>query len=103
MRRGGVVRHRVTELDAGSLLATEAALPSAKLRYRHQLEPDGDQLRITHSITVSGPLSFFWSLMLGRRKMRKGVAGFIERERELAEPKHPPKRSRRRRKGGRGG
>ena len=27
--------------------------------------------------------------MLGRRKMRKGVAGFIERERELAEPNAP--------------
>jgi hypothetical protein len=99
MRKGGTVRHRVTELEPGRLLATEAPLPSARLGYRHVVDADGDGSRIEHAITVSGPLWPFWALMLGRGRLRKAAATFVERERELVEPRPVPSSRRRKRRG----
>ncbi len=98
MRKGGTVHHRVTELERGRLLATEAPLPSARLGYRHRLEPKGEGSVITHSITVAGPLWVLWALMLGRGRLRRAAAAFVERERELAEPERQPRSRRKRRK-----
>jgi uncharacterized protein YndB with AHSA1/START domain len=86
LRKGGTVHHQVTELAEGRRLAIESRLPGAGLGHEHRLEPDGGGSRITHSITVAGPLWLLWALMLGRGRLRKAVAGFIERERELVEP-----------------
>ena len=96
MRKGGTQMQRVTALDPERLLVTEWRFPGARILHEHRLEPAGAGSQITHAIAVSGPLWVLWALMLGRGRLRKSVAEFIERERELTEP--PPQRSKRRRR-----
>jgi hypothetical protein len=96
MRKGGTQLQRVAELEPERRLVTEFRFPGARVAHEHQLEPADGGCRITHTITISGVLWVLWALMLGRGRLRKAVAGFIERERELVEP--PPERSRRRRR-----
>ena len=97
LRKGGTQLQRVTELDPDIVLLTEWHFPGARIAHEHRLQPSDAGSRITHTIIVSGPLWLLWALMLGRGRLRKAVAGFIERERELVEP--PPPRSKRRRRG----
>lgn len=99
MRKGGAQVQLVTALDPERLLVTEWRFPGARIHHEHRLEPAGAGSQITHRIAVSGPLWVLWALMLGRGRLRKSVAEFIERERELTEP--PPRRSKRRRRRGR--
>ena len=96
MHKGGTQLQRVTELELEHLLLTEWHFPGARIAHEHRLESGEAGARITHTITVSGPLWVLWALMLGRGRLRKAVVGFIERERELVEP--PPQRSKRRRR-----
>ena len=96
MRKGGTQLQRVSELDPEQLLVTEWHFPGARIAHRHALEPADDRLADHPRDHVSGPLWVLWALMLGRGRLRKAVAGFIERERELVEP--PPPRSKRRRR-----
>ena len=41
---------------------------------------------VTHRRYVEGPLASIWAPMLGRRRMREAVEGFVRRERKLALP-----------------
>lgn len=85
LRRGGTVRHQVTVLEPGHLLVTEARFPGARQGHEHRVEPRGDGAEITHRIYVRGPLWPLFALLFGRKRMRKSVARFVERERELVE------------------
>jgi uncharacterized protein YndB with AHSA1/START domain len=85
LRRGGTVRHQVTALDPGRLLTTEARFPGARLGHEHRVEPRGRGSEITHRLYVRGLLWPLFALLLGRKRMRRSVAGFVARERELAE------------------
>ena len=96
MKKGGTQLQRVAELEAERLLATEWHFPGARILHEHRLEPGDAGAQITHTISISGPLWVLWALMLGRGRLRKSVAEFIARERELVEP--PPQRSKRRRR-----
>ena len=96
MRKGGTQLQRVTELEPERLLRTEFHFPGARIAHDHRLEPTETGSQVTHAITISGLLWILWALMLGRGRLRKAVAGFIERERELVEP--PSQRSKRRRR-----
>ncbi len=92
MRRGGTVRFELLELEPGSLLAYEARFPGARLAHRQRLAAHRSSVEISHGIRLSGPLSGFWALMMGRRRMRESVERFVVRERELVE--RPGARSR---------
>ena len=94
-RRGGTVRFEVTELEPERLLIDEAGFPGAQLGHEHRLVPGKSSVEITHRLYVRGPLSGFWALMLGRKRMRENVARFITRERELTEPNAARRRQRR--------
>ena len=65
----------------------EARFPGARLAHEHRLAPGRSSAEVTHRLYLSGPLSGFWALMLGRKRMRESVVRFVERERELTEPK----------------
>jgi Polyketide cyclase / dehydrase and lipid transport len=82
-RRGGTVRFEVTALEPERLFVDEAGFPGARLGHEHRIEPAGSAVDVTHRLYVEGPLSGFWALMLGRKRMRESVAGFVAREREL--------------------
>jgi hypothetical protein len=99
MKKGGTQLQRVAELEAERILVTEWRFPGARILHEHRLEPADAGSQVTHTIAVSGPLWVLWALMLGRGRLRKSVAEFIERERELTEPQ--PQRSKRRRRRGR--
>ncbi len=83
-RRGGTVVFVVTELEPERLLAVEARFPGARLGHEHRLAPGKSSLGLSHRISVSGPMSGFWALMLGRKRMREAVVAFAERERTFA-------------------
>jgi hypothetical protein len=86
-RRGGTVRFEVTALEPERLFVDEARFPGARLGHEHRLAPAKSSVEITHRIYLDGPLSGFWALMMGRKRMRESVVRFVERERELTEPK----------------
>src|SRR5918996_629612 len=87
LRRGGTVRFRVTELEPERLFVDEARFPGARLGHEHRLAPGKSSVEITHRIYLTGPLAGFWALMMGRKRLRASVVRFVERERELTEPK----------------
>ena len=84
-RRGGTVVFAITEAEAESALVLEARFPGARLGHEHRIDPGGpgSGVEAAHRIYVSGPLSGFWALMLGRKRLRESVAAFAERERDL--------------------
>jgi hypothetical protein len=86
MRRGGTVAFRVLELEPERLLRVEARFPGARLGHEQRLGAGRSSVEITHRVYLDGPLAGFWALMMGRGGLRESVAGFVEREREIAEP-----------------
>jgi hypothetical protein len=86
LRRGGTVRFTVTELESERAFVDEARFPGARLGHEHRLAPGKSSVEITHRIYLEGPLSGFWALMMGRKRLRESVVRFVERERELTEP-----------------
>jgi uncharacterized protein YndB with AHSA1/START domain len=85
MRGGGTVRHTITELEPGRSLAYEARFPGARSGHELRLKPGRRSVEVTHRRYVAGPLAGFWSLMLGRKKMRESVEGYLEREEALSQ------------------
>ena len=86
-RRGGTVRFSVIELEPERRFVDEARFPGARLGHEHLLAAGSSSVEISHRIYLTGPLSGFWALMMGRKRIRGSVVRFVERERELAEPK----------------
>jgi hypothetical protein len=87
LRRGGRIRYTVVELEPDRRLVTEASFPGATVGHEHRLDPGRSSVEITHRLLVTGPLAGFWAMMLGRKRMRTNVVRFVERERELTEPR----------------
>lgn len=87
LRRGGTVRFTVSELEPERVFVDEARFPGARLGHEHRLAPGKSSVEITHRVYLEGPLSGFWALMMGRKRLRESVVRFVERERELTEPK----------------
>lgn len=85
-RRGGTMGFEVVALEPERLLGYEARFPGARLGHEHGLGPGRSSVEVGHRIYVTGPLSGFWALMLGRKRMRESVQRMAERERELIEP-----------------
>jgi uncharacterized membrane protein len=86
MRRGGTVSFAVVELEPERLLRLEARFPGARLGHEQRLAAGRSSVEITHRVYLDGPLAGFWALMMGRGRLRESVVGFVEREREIAEP-----------------
>jgi hypothetical protein len=84
-RKGGNVVFAVTALEPERVLTLEARFPGARLGHEHRIDAEGSGSGVdaAHRIYVSGPLSGFWALMLGRKRLRESVADFAERERDL--------------------
>jgi hypothetical protein len=76
LRKGGTLRQRVAAFEPGRRLVTEYRLPGARVGHEHMVEQRGSGSAVTHRLYVAGPLSGFWALMLGRKRMRELVEGF---------------------------
>jgi hypothetical protein len=84
-RRGGRVRFEVVALEPGRLLIVEARFPGARLGHEHRVERRGKGAETNHRLYIRGPLWPLFALLLGRKRMRRSVVEFIERERALTE------------------
>jgi len=93
-RRGGTVKFEVVELEPQRLFVDEARFPGARLGHEHRLDAGESSVEITHRLYIEGPLSGFWASMLGRKRMHESVERFVERERELTEPRARAKKRR---------
>ncbi len=93
-RRGGTVKFEVVELEPRRLFVDEARFPGARLGHEHRLDAGESSVEITHRLYIEGPLSGFWASMLGRKRMLESVERFVERERELTEPRARAKKRR---------
>ena len=85
MRRGGTVRHVVTEYEPGTVLVYEARFPGARTGLEHRLREGKRSVEVTHRRYVEGPLASLWAPMIGRKRMAEAVERFIQRERELTQ------------------
>jgi hypothetical protein len=64
----------VTVAEPGRRLVTEYGLPGARVGHDRLVEPRGSGSEITHRLYVEGPLSGFWSRMLGRKRLAETAA-----------------------------
>jgi Polyketide cyclase / dehydrase and lipid transport len=78
VRKGGTVRQNVVALEPDHLLVTEYALPGARVGHEHRVEARGPGSEVSHRLYVAGPLSGFWAMMLGRKKMRDAATAFTD-------------------------
>jgi uncharacterized protein YndB with AHSA1/START domain len=63
--------------------ASKSSLPGATLTFEHSLEPRGGGTRITHRVSLDGPLAPLWRPMVGFI-VERGLATGVERLAELA-------------------
>lgn len=59
-------------------------LPGAQLRFVHTLQPKNAQTEITHTVKISGPLSWLWSPLL-TKSFQKDLATAVNGLKEHAE------------------
>ena len=85
MRRGGTVRHLVTEYEPGAVLVYEASFPGARSGLEHRLREGKRSVEVTHRRYVDGPLASIWAPLIGRKRMTEAVERFIQREREITQ------------------
>jgi Polyketide cyclase / dehydrase and lipid transport len=81
--RSPALRFRLTAVDPGTRFASEARLPGARLFFEHHIEDLEPGARITHQVTLSGPLSFLY-LPSVRRSTEQALIDGVDRLAELA-------------------
>jgi len=69
--RGPVQRVRVVRLEAGRRLTNELRVPGALMTFDYELEPVADGCRVRHRISMAGPLSGVYALVMRRRNATK--------------------------------
>lgn len=69
---GPLVRTKLTVVEPKKLFIDEAKLPFARIIVLHFLIESNGKTYVTHQIEMTGPLAFFFSIVIGR-KMRKNL------------------------------
>jgi len=62
------LRFELVDVKPDASFSSEARLPGAQLRFDHVIDPRETGSRITHRVTLDGPLAFLYT-----RRVRKGV------------------------------
>ncbi len=81
---GGKMVFTITQLEPERVFIETARLPGARLSHEHRIETAASGIEIRNRFVLSGLLSRFYVLMMGR-SLRKAIPALPERERELAE------------------
>ncbi|WP_304131180.1 SRPBCC family protein [Ignavibacterium album] len=71
-RNGPLVKMRLIHVEKNRSFINETALPLCKMKFGHQLIPDGKTTRVLHIISFSGPLAFFFGNVIGK-KIKQGL------------------------------
>ena len=77
------LRFRLTAVDPGTMFASEVRLPGARLFFEHHIEDLERGARITHRVTLSGPLSFLY-LPSVRRTTEQALSHGVDRLAQMA-------------------
>jgi hypothetical protein len=97
-KRGGTMRFEVIELEQERLFVDEARLPGCRFGHEHRVLRAPGGCEVTHRLYLRGPTSGLFASMFGRKRMRKSVVSFVEREAELVTRAPEAKRAKRRRR-----
>src|SRR5919106_1296833 len=89
-KRGGTIHFTITKIEPERVFTDEARLPGARMGHEHRIDPTGEGIEIRNRLYITGPLARLYALLIGR-SMRRSVPRFVERERELAEPRREPR------------
>lgn len=79
-------RFELIEVEPERRFVSQSKLPGGTMRFDHLLEPANGGSRITHKVTLAGPLSFVWKPIVSRIVTRE-LADGVERLAELAAKK----------------
>lgn len=84
-KSGGKHQITITEAEPGRYFVLESdGVPATRLLFRCEVAPAGSGSRISQSVTFSGPLSFLFGPMMGKRiaqsfpPVLKGLAAAAE-------------------------
>ena len=72
------VTFKLLAAEPDAFFASEVKVPGARLRFEHAVVPSRRGTRITHRITVEGPLAFVYTLLM-RRSIERGLPDGVER------------------------
>jgi hypothetical protein len=73
-KQGPTMTIRLTAVVPNRSFDAEARLPGCTMRFEHWLEPVGNDTRVTHRVTFSGPSSFLFRALIGP-SLRRGIPG----------------------------
>ena len=77
------LRFRLVAVDPDAHFASEARLPGVRLRFDHRVEPRDSGSRITHLVTLSGPLTLLYRPFV-EKSVKQGLADGVDRLAVLA-------------------
>jgi len=70
---GPATKFELLEVRPQQSFCDRSFLPLTHLDFAHRLEPVEGGVRITHTVTFSGPLSFLFSRIVGREKIKTAL------------------------------
>ena len=76
----------ITDCQPLKRFADSTALPLAKMDFVHELREEQDGLHVTHRVTISGPLSFFFAQVIGKdtaRDLPETIGNLVRVAKEL--------------------
>lgn len=75
----------VHDVVVGERFADRSRLPGARLTFMHDVRTHDAVTKITHSVDITGPLTFVWSRVLGN-KIAAGLPAAMAKLAATAEP-----------------
>lgn len=82
--KGPPVRMQLTEVTRNRSFTDETMLPLCRMKFEHDLIPEGQATRVIHRVSFSGPLAFFFGRVIGKQ-VRRGLPEALRRLKAQAE------------------
>jgi hypothetical protein len=70
--KGSGVPIQLTELVINRSFTVEGRVPLFRMKFEHELKPEGESTRVTHRVSFSGALSFLLGRIVGAQ-VREGL------------------------------
>jgi len=86
-KSGPKSKFTLVEVQKGKRFKDISRLPLCTIEFDHQLTPEQGRVRVTHSISLVGPLSFLFTRILGKQ-FSHDLAAAVKTLASLAEQRH---------------